>query len=97
MEVQLLGIEFLPNDVFHKLVFRDMRTKLNSKAFLLLWLRISWLGLIALASKRLHLSGHFSSLKGKFLRSQRSRCILPPTAVGSCCSPHVCEKWRPAP
>ena len=68
--IHTLGIKFLPNDVFHKLVFWDMRTKSNLKAFLLLWLWISLLGLIALASKRLGHCGHISSTFGKYFEAK---------------------------
>ena len=47
-----------------------MRTKSNLKAFLLLWLWISLLGLIALASKRLVHCGHISSMFGKYFEAK---------------------------
>ena len=65
-----LGIKFLLNDVFHKLVFWDVRTKSNFEAFLLLWCWISLLGLIALASKRLGHCGHISSTFGKYFEAK---------------------------
>ena len=76
----ILGIEFLPNDVFHKLVFWDMRIKLNLKAFLLLWYWFFLLGLIALAFQRLGQCGHISSTFGKYFEAkvvEKTRKILP--------------------
>ena len=52
---------------------------MNLKAFLLLWFHISLLGLIALAFERLVISGHNSSLFGKYFEAkvvEKTRRIL---------------------